>query len=397
MVQCAGLVIAALLLVSPVSADPKGSSKKTRTACILSHGSGGHVWITDPPVIPLGMYAQGLPEYVARNRLSSELEETFAPLTNRFLPSVWAGESRNRVDRSFPHPAEEQDPIILVTLESESTLVEEHPRKLPEPFERVVKEGVFEVRSARLVNVEFISPEWRRNWGRLDEVLTSIVEESLTSPGEAKRKRLQNLIDEGSRALNAMANPEIRDEWREIVRQVESEAEVVTRHQESRVEQWGEPFARCVERLAIEPATPLPAQLRARDERTPERAEEPISAQAEEIGLVGRAVGRKEMAERLILGGILVERVLNAKGIHAIREGDILLTCTSVRDLVMYGARGIGGGWHRSEEDMLRNAMEGFVYRARRVARASRGSEGRSRESPPRVLRGDTVVEIAGP
>jgi hypothetical protein len=399
MVRRAGFVIAALFIVSSVSAEPNDNSKVTHTACFLRHGSGGHVWITEPPVIPLGMYASALSDYVTRTRLRPELEEAFAPLTNRFLPSVWADESRNRVDRSFPRPVEEEDPVILVTLESESVLDEEHlTNKRLGTSESVVKERIYEVRSARLVNVEFISPEWRRNWARLDEALTSIVAETLTAPGEEKRRRVKDLIDEGSRALNVMTSPEIREEWREIVRQMGPEVEIVTRHQKSRVQQWGDPFARCVGRLAIEPATPLPVQLQPRDDRAPEKAEEPISARAEEVGLVGRAIGRKEMAEKLILGGILIEQVVDGKGIFMIREGDILLTCTRVYDLVMYGDRGIGGYMrHRGEEENLRKAMEGFVNRARRIARASLRPERRSWERPPRVLRGDTVLEIAGP
>jgi hypothetical protein len=232
-----------------------------------------------------------------------------------------------------------ETPTILVRVQASYRLVSQAPPpqvrfSSPPGLRNPLAQGdqTVEITSACLEEVEFLSPEWLRAWRDLDMAMEKIVDESLTAPGAEKRQSLEQTMERASVAYNTMARASVTDEQRALARKVEPTVRIVTSSQRHYAAEWRCQLEVFIKRLGIEPATPLlgpsgpPPRQRPVNESTATRG----------VGVV-RCVDDDLMAQKLILGGYQVGRVLEEGRTRGVQAGDVILTYTDVFGVVREG------------------------------------------------------------
>ncbi len=208
------------------------------------------------PLVSLGMIGvmDGPPQY----RLSDDLARSLEPLINRF----GAGESRDLYCWGrIPRGRDADAPTILVAFERMSRPLTQDTRPKEElPFGVFPQQRPHEIVRADVFQVEIIPRPWLEAWDKLNEALKEIVELSKTAPVPDKRKRLADVIDNGSEALRRMYNAVPPVETVRAVRAAVPKARVM-RNFESRIEwEWGGHLRQYISALAIHPSKPLPPE-----------------------------------------------------------------------------------------------------------------------------------------
>jgi hypothetical protein len=274
----------------------------------------------------------------------------------------------------------------------------------------------YEVFEAKLDYAECVPRSWIKQWTQLDDALNEMVSVTLTAPGPQKRERLTEIVDRGSRAMNAMVGiVKAMEPFPPGADEVVLETPVVYLFKRQVMSQWQDRFMEYAARLRIQPKIPFPERqkdLRSETVRFEELFLESSSAQAfvdkikkewsadilviplvhssklhrtvpiGEVGILGdgelevirgeikehldqvrrsqdesktrqeESASRPEvkaevvlqpvsadlMAEKLILSGLVVEKVLADPPKVDIRPGDIIIDYQRVYDLVMAGS-----------------------------------------------------------
>jgi len=281
----------------------------------LHKGPDDRIWIARPMHIHgRGLYRQ--PPYYQRLRLGPDAEARFSRLVSPI---------------NTPHDLGDEDLTVIVHLKASAHLVEEasgEQRRRPSMME---EEKVYEIDGAKLVDAEFITAGWREAWNQLDGFFRTVPEATLSPPSREKSERLERLMENASRNLERMKGRRLRSEWEDLVREIDPGAELVTTYQDAACDVWGPPLAWCVEWLGTPPETPLPEEFRTGE--TLARIQ-PSSAlinpvTVEEAGLVVRLLDRERTHELLILGGFVVEDVLDDEREPRLVPGDVIPARTS--------------------------------------------------------------------
>jgi hypothetical protein len=266
----------------------------------------GDIWIVEP-LISLGMI--GVSANPPVYRLSSELAERYRPLAMQLDPKPEDGSRVSYWYWGYPRPADGHDPTILVNLDTTVRIVKGPPigasTVMSHDRDHDGPSRIFEIISVDLKTVEFAPAEWREGWDRLNQLLKDIVAETLTAPGAEKKERLQALINEAAGALEKTRDPQVKEEWKELVHEIDLGAKLVTTDQEAKAREWGRVLRKCVERLGIEPAGGFPGGEG--EERKEGDGEVLASVTYENCGLVVRPLNEEEKIDRMVLGGILIE------------------------------------------------------------------------------------------
>jgi len=230
-------------LTPPAAAGEDQHRERTFTGCFLYDGGDGSVWLGRPMVF-LGMY--GVPGNAPHFRLSADLAGKLGPLVTRLDESP--------ADHFFyrhglPCLKGEQDAVVFLYLNANIRLAERRRDGAPD---------VYEIVSARRLQVEFVTGKWLRAHDALGKALGEIVAISRTAPREEKRGLLARQIERGSRALHTMAQARAGDERRSILGKVAPDARVVRVFQRRVASEWREQLERYAARLRIKPKTLLP-------------------------------------------------------------------------------------------------------------------------------------------
>ena len=301
-------------------------------AGFLYQASDGHIWFGDCAAV-LGMYgtAMNLGYY-----LSTDLERQFMPLVNKIgdtgishgHTAVFDYDSYLRGKTDLAHT-----PTILVRFYGRFNLRDISASK--------PRSSAYEIGTIRLTYVEFLTQEWMQAWRELDKSLREIVEVSLTAPSEEKRQRLASAIERGSVAAGKMANVTVTDEQRAIVQKIEPEARIVSFSPIGlfNPNQWTQILRQYASCLRIEPKTPLQEALRVNLARKPT-----TNVTVKELGIVIGVPSDEVMAEKLVLGGVVVEKVLPEGKQTGLQEGDLILDYESIYDVTMAYYLLNGGG-----------------------------------------------------
>ncbi len=154
--------------------------------------------------------------------------------------------------------------------------------------------GIDEITAVRLLSAERLSEKWMAAWERLNRVLQELVAASLEAPSPQKRVRLADLIEEGVAALTIMETPEEDEALLTLLRAIEPRAKVVPVFKERKTAEWRGVFERYIERLRIQPRTPLPEHLVLLEEQARRAAEQTLG----EWLLVASSPG--ELVERAV-------------------------------------------------------------------------------------------------
>ena len=241
---CAAMWITCVVsMPAPAAADEAKLEPRSFRDCYLYDGGDGSVWL-GKPMVTLGMY--GVPGNAPHFRLSADLAGKLGPLVTRLDESP---ADHFFYGHGLPCLKGEQDAVIFLDLDANIRLAERGRDGAPD---------VYEIVSARCLQVEFVTGKWLRAHDALDKALTEIVAISRTAPREEKRGLLARQIERGSQALHTMAQARAGDERRSILRKVAPEARVVSMFQRRVARQWRAQLERYAARLRIKPKTPLP-------------------------------------------------------------------------------------------------------------------------------------------
>jgi len=187
---------------------------------------------------------------------SKSLANKYAPLVSNVV------NERGRSFYTFDMPRlhEGADKFVLLRLETKMRALEVDTSALDSStLEPVARK--YEIVSARLNTVECVTKEWIEAWRRLDESLKQVVSVSLTTPADTKRKSLAEAVDKASEVLHVMSKMEVSGDFRKLVSEIEPEALIGRAFQKRVADCWQDQLAKCSKRLGIEPKTPLPKRL----------------------------------------------------------------------------------------------------------------------------------------
>jgi hypothetical protein len=384
------LVISAVFSFGVLAADKPKLEERTFKNCLFFETE-GRVWLREPMVY-LGMVGVlGTPPYC----LSEDLAKKVSPLVSKIL-SGREPASTGFYTFEMPRLDVAEDALVLVGLKAQMSLHGDPSEEMMHGPRSGSPRAFYEIVAARMTTAESVSKEWMETWKKLDDALNEIVSTSLTAPGDAKRKAITEVVEKGSKALNAMSRMEVSDDFYKLVNEIEPEARVVRGFQKRVAGQWQGQLAKCIKRLGIEPKIPLPKRLDSRTglellvksespakfmseikgsyladalkqyliysetldenvhvrqiERMSQAEFERIRAEAEEKqreyqvlankqveqwGVVLRRTAAELSAEKLILRGAVVEKVVTQEAGIGLKANDIIIDYESIYDFVM--------------------------------------------------------------
>lgn len=383
-------VILAVSSFGTLVADEPKLVERTFSNCFLRETE-GRAWLHQPMVY-LGMYGVAEMPTIC---LSHDLAKKLAPLVSDVVTENKASAYEFYFDW-MPRLRPSAKALILVGLEAKMRLHGDRSEEVTEAAAGDSPREFYEIVSARITSAERVGKEWSEAWRRLDEALKEVVSVSLTAPGDAKRKGLAEAVEEGSEALDAMGRMEVSDDFRKLVSAIEPAARVMRGFQKRVAGHWQDQFAKCIERLGIEPKTPLlkrldrhtglelllksetpgkftseikgsyPAdalkqwliysetlkktvyvrqieqmsqgefeRIRTEAKKKQREYQDLANKQVEQWGVVLRRAPAELSTEKLILRGAVVEKVVTQQGGIRLKAGDIIIDYESIYDFVM--------------------------------------------------------------
>jgi len=416
-------VLGAVLLPGALVADEPKIEERSFKNCFL-YEADGRVWLRQPMVY-LGMW--GVCEAPAFC-LSEDLGKKFAPLVSDIVTDKESAPMRTEFyTDGMPRLREGKGALFLLRLQAKMRLVGGEAPVDPPPGVRPRR--YYEMVSVRLDAVEPVTAKWISAWQALDEALREVVSTSLSPPGDQKRKRLFGAIERGSQALDTMGKIKVGEDVLALVVKIEPEARLVRGFQRRVAGQWQDELEKCTVRLRIDPNTPLPKRLGTKAglelltkskspakfiseikgsyptsalkqwlfysaslertvhvweiEQMPKAQFKKVQAdakkllaeqrhrdneQVEQWGVLLRLAPGDLLADKLILRGALVEKILANQTEPALVAGDVIIDYEHIYDFV----------------------MGDFDF-----ARAMKWLANRVQQGPGlRVLRGDTVITV---